>query len=182
MEQFTAQFSWMISPSVMLAPYGLLTGVCYRSATDHVTRKWTEEWCQYCPVECGGSNSPQTATGAGKEKRSPGGGLADLEAASETEDLVQVIVSNVPMRYPTYYIWSVMRTVQSTRVPSINWWFLKDYIVSTVSVAPPTPHSHALPSVPPMGKLTDNFSNNNSKPHNVCVCVIYFILFHLLFV
>ena len=104
MEQFTAQFSWMISPSVMLAPYGLLTGVCYRSATDHVTRKWTEEWCQYYPVECGGNNSPQTATGAGKEKRSPGGGLADLEAASETEDLVQVIVSNVPMRYPTCYI------------------------------------------------------------------------------
>ena len=104
MEQFTAQFSWMISPSVMLAPYGLLTGVCYRSATDHVTRKWTEEWCQYYPVECGGNNSPQTATGAGKEKRSPGGGLADLEAASETEDLVQVIVSNVLMRYPTCYV------------------------------------------------------------------------------
>ena len=42
-------------------------------------------------------------------------------ATPDTEDLVQVIVSNVPMRYPTYYIWSVMRTVQSTRVPSINW-------------------------------------------------------------
>ena len=32
----------------------------------------------------------------------------------------------------------------------------------------------ALPSVPPMGKLTDNFSNNNSKRH---MCVIYFISF-----
>ena len=37
----------MISPTVMLAPYGLageLTGICYRSATEYVTRKLTEEW------------------------------------------------------------------------------------------------------------------------------------------
>ena len=38
----------MISPIVMLAPglAGVLTGVCYRSATDYVTLKLTEEWCQ----------------------------------------------------------------------------------------------------------------------------------------
>ncbi|EFX71474.1 hypothetical protein DAPPUDRAFT_60138 [Daphnia pulex] len=68
---------------VMLAPYGLagaLTGVSYRSATDHVTRKLMEEWRQYYPVECG------------------------LEAASDTEDMVEVIVGNVRMRYPTCYV------------------------------------------------------------------------------
>ena len=46
-------------------------------------------------------------------------------------------------------LWSVMETVQSSRLPSVNWWLLKDYTASTVSVAPPTPH--ALPSVPPLG-------------------------------
>jgi hypothetical protein len=45
-------------------------------------------------------------------------------------------------------LWSVMRTMQSTRLPSINWCLLKDYTASTVSVAPSTPQSHALPSVP----------------------------------
>ena len=57
---YTAQFSLMISPIVMLAPglAGVLTGECYRSAIDHVTRKLTEEWCQYYPIECGGKNSP----------------------------------------------------------------------------------------------------------------------------
>ena len=35
---------------------------------------------------------------------SPGGGLAELEAASDTEDVVQVTVGNVLMRYPTCYI------------------------------------------------------------------------------
>ena len=70
-----------------------------------------------------------------------------------------------------------MRTVQSSRLPSINWWLLKDFTTSTVLVAPSTPHSHDLPSLPPMGKLTDNFSNDNSKPHNVCACVIYLISF-----
>ena len=46
-------------------------------------------------------------------------------------------------------LWSVMGTVQSCRLPSVNWWLLKDYTASTVSVAPPT--LHALPSVPPLG-------------------------------
>ena len=41
------------------------------------------------------------------------------------------------------------------------------------SIDPLTP----MPCVPPMGKLTYNFSNDNSKPHNVCVCVIYLISF-----
>jgi hypothetical protein len=63
-------------------------------------------------------------------------------------------------------LWSVIRTVQST----VDFWI-------TTPLQPPTPHSHALPSVPPMGKLTDNFSNDNSKPHNVCVGVIYYISF-----
>ena len=47
----------------MLAPYGLagiLTGVCYRSATDHVTLKLMEEWCQYYLIECGCNNNPPT--------------------------------------------------------------------------------------------------------------------------
>jgi hypothetical protein len=33
-----------------------LTGVCYRLATEYVTRKLTEEWYQYhYPIECGGN-------------------------------------------------------------------------------------------------------------------------------
>ena len=106
----------MIYPIVMLAPglAGVLTGVCYRSATDHVTRKLTEEWGQYCPVECGGNKSPQTATGAGQQQRGhcPGGGLGDLEGSSDTEYVIEVTVGNVLMPYATK---------QSTRLPSINW-------------------------------------------------------------
>jgi hypothetical protein len=65
-----------------------------------------EEWRQYYPVECGGNNSPQTAAGAGQQQRGPGpgGGLGGLEAASDTEDMVEVIVGNVRMRYPTCYV------------------------------------------------------------------------------
>ena len=92
----------------MLAPVlaGVLTGECYRSAMDHVTLKLTEEWCQYYPIECGVNNSPQTTTGAGKLKRGhcPVGGLGDLEAASDVEDLVEFTVGNVLMRYPTCYV------------------------------------------------------------------------------
>ena len=62
------------------------------------------------------------------------------------------------MHYPTWL--SVVRTVQSTRLPSINRWLLNDFTASPVSVAPPTPHSHDPP-----------------KPHNVCVCVFHFITF-----
>lgn len=94
----------------MLAPYGLagvLTGVSYRSSTDHATRKLMEEWRQYYPVECGSNNNPTaTGAGAGQQQRGPGpgGGQGGLESASETEDMVEVIVGNVRMRYPTCYV------------------------------------------------------------------------------
>ena len=92
----------MFHPVVMLAPYGLagvLTGVSYRSATDHVTRKLMEEWHQYYPVEC-----PQTTAGAGQQQRGPGPGGGLAEAVSDTEDMVEVIVGHVRMRYPTCYV------------------------------------------------------------------------------
>lgn len=89
----------------MLAPYGLagvLTGVSYRSSTDHATRKLMEEWRQYYPVECGSNSSPSAA---GQQQRGPGpGGGNNLEPALETEDMVEVIVGNVRMRYPTCYV------------------------------------------------------------------------------
>lgn len=90
----------------MLAPYGLagvLTGVSYRSATDHATRKLMEEWRQYYPVECGSNNNP-TATGASQQQRGPGPGGGGPEPALDTEDMVEVIVGNVRMRYPTCYV------------------------------------------------------------------------------
>ena len=87
----------------MLAPYGLagvLTGASYRSSTDHTTRKLMDEWRQYYPVECSSNNGP---TAAGQQQRGPGPG-GGLEPASESEDMVEVIVGNVRMRYPTCYV------------------------------------------------------------------------------
>ena len=52
----------------------------------------------------GGNNSPQTVTGQHRRGDCPCGGLGDLEAASDTEDMVEVIVSNALMRYPTCYV------------------------------------------------------------------------------
>jgi ATP-dependent DNA helicase Q4 len=51
-----------------------LPAVIYASRSPCVTMN---EWCQCYPVECGGNNSPQTATGAGQQQQSPGGGLGN---------------------------------------------------------------------------------------------------------
>lgn len=85
--------------AVLLAPYGLagvLTGTSYKSSTDSTTRKLMEEWKQYYPVECASPNSTSQQRGPG-----PGGGF---EAAYETEDMVEVIVGSVRMRYPSFYV------------------------------------------------------------------------------
>lgn len=60
-----------------------------------------DEWRQYYPVECGSNNCP---TAAGQQQRGPGPGGGGLEPASESEDMVEVIVGNVRMRYPTCYV------------------------------------------------------------------------------
>jgi len=85
----------------MLAPYGLagtLTGQSYR-VTDPFTRKLIDEWRQYYPigVDCGAG---QMQRGPG-----PGGGAANGDAGiGEGADMVEVVVGNVRMRYPSCYV------------------------------------------------------------------------------
>lgn len=54
-----------------------------------------DEWKQYYPVECASPNSSSQQRGPG-----PGGGL---DAAFETDDMVEVVVGSVRMRYPSFY-------------------------------------------------------------------------------
>ena len=77
---------------------------------------------------------------------SPGGGLAELEAASDTEDVVEVTVGNVLMRYPTCYV-VVCDGDSAVNFAAFNQQPLKEYTASTTDA----PLSHALSSVPSLG-------------------------------
>ena len=76
--------------------------VCYRSATEYVTRKLTEEWYNIIillnvvaiikPTNCDRSCAVSAKSWSWSLC-----GLGDLEAASHTEVMVEVIVSNVLM-------------------------------------------------------------------------------------
>jgi hypothetical protein len=125
----------------MLASYGLagvLTCVCYRSATDHVTRKLTEEWCQYYPIECD-CNATTSLRGILRC-------VCDADIAVKSAAFNQLVTSK-----GLHHFNGFGRSID----------------------APLSRHAHCSASL--LWDAGNNYSNDNSKPHNVCVCVIYLI-------